>query len=176
MQIFNTDTNASISFPDIYNQDMKQSSVYTGCIFSRMNETAMNLMGSEMGADGRTSRVSGVSWWKVGSEVYAMSEAKDGHKVDPHNLVALSRSDYGPGIETAPSFPECHKDCHTWSSLNPAHETYDDNLGLISTIGEYYLNETTGELLVSRIVYHVEHDDENGENSRKVLGNWYITE
>ena len=101
-----------------------------------------------------------------------MSEAKDGHKVDPHNLVHLSSSDYGPGIETAPSFPECHKDCHTWSSLNPAHETYDDNLGLISTIGEYYLNETTGELLVSRIIYHVEQN-ENGENSRKVLGNYH---
>ena len=58
-----------------------------------------------------------------------MSEYKDGHKVNPHNLKWISGSNYGPGLETAPSFPECVENCNIRTSLNPAHETYDDNLG-----------------------------------------------
>ena len=69
-----------------------------------------------------------ISWWQVGSDVFAMSEYKDGHKVDPHNLQWISGSNYGPGLETAPSFPEC-QNCNIRTSLNPAHETYDTNLG-----------------------------------------------
>ena len=43
----------------------------------------------------------------------------------------FSGSDYGPGLETAPSFPECNEHCIIRSSLNPAHETYDDDLGKV---------------------------------------------
>ena len=43
----------------------------------------------------------------------------------------ISGSDYGPGLETAPSFPECDEHCSIRSSLNPAHETYDDDLGKV---------------------------------------------
>ena len=37
----------------------------------------------------RISRVSAVSWWELGNEVYAMTEYKDGQQVDPHNIIAI---------------------------------------------------------------------------------------
>ena len=43
----------------------------------------------EMYNPDRISRVSGVSWWELGNEVYAMTEYKDGQKVDPHNIIAI---------------------------------------------------------------------------------------
>ena len=109
---------------------MTKSSVYFGSILSRMNDSQIDNPAHD-NPDGLVGRVSGVSWWQVGSDVYAMSEYKDGHKVDPHNLKWISGSDYGPGLDTAPSFPECNEDCSIRSSLNPAHETYDDDLGKV---------------------------------------------
>ena len=108
---------------------MTKSSVYFGSILSRMNDSQIDNPAHDN--PGLVDRVSGVSWWQVGSDVYAMSEYKDGHKVDPHNLKWISGSDYGPGLETAPSFPECNENCQIRSSLNPAHETYDDDLGKV---------------------------------------------
>ena len=107
---------------------MTKSSVYFGSILSRMNDSQIDKHHND-NPNSQVGRVSGVSWWQVGSDVYAMSEYKDGHKVDPHNLKWISYSNFGPGLETAPSFPECNEHCIIRSSLNPAHETYDDDLG-----------------------------------------------
>ena len=43
----------------------------------------------EMYNPDRLPRVSGVSWWELGNEVYAMTEYKDGQQVDPHNIIAI---------------------------------------------------------------------------------------
>ena len=58
---------------------------------TRWNKTATDAMIGEMYNPDRLSRVSGVSWWELGNEVYAMTEYKDGQKVDPHNIIALGR-------------------------------------------------------------------------------------
>ena len=57
--------------------------------FTRWNKTATEAMIDEMYNPDRISRVSGVSWWELGNEVYAMTEYKDGQKVDPHNIIAI---------------------------------------------------------------------------------------
>ena len=67
---------------------MTKSSVYFGSILSRMNDSQIDNPAHDN--PGLVDRVSGVSWWQVGSDVYAMSEYKDGHKVDPHNLKWIS--------------------------------------------------------------------------------------
>ena len=46
-------------------------------------------MSEEMYNPERISRVSAVSWWELGNEVYAMTEYKDGQQVDPHNIIAI---------------------------------------------------------------------------------------
>ena len=75
------DSNIARIFRDIYNEDMHESSIYWETILGRQNDTAIDLMVEEMYAPGRPSRVSAVSWWHVGTDVYAMAEWKDGNKV-----------------------------------------------------------------------------------------------
>ena len=67
-------------------------------------------------------------------------------RVTQDNLI--SGSDYGPGLETAPSFPECTEHCSIRSSLNPAHETYDDDLGKVIDT-KYYKHYEKGPKKVS---------------------------
>ena len=51
--------------------------------------------------------------------------------------------------------------------LNPAHEAYDETLGLISTTGLYQYTKD-GKVKNRRIFYHVKKD-ENGKNERKTI-------
>ena len=95
-----------------------------------------------------------------------MTEWKDGDKVDPHNLIAIGNGDFGRGLDTAPSFPD---GCRIDQSQNPAHETYDKDLGLVSTIGMYCTNKSSEEALISRVVYAVKPNSE-GQNERRIIG------
>ena len=95
-----------------------------------------------------------------------MTEWKDGDKVDPHNLIAIGNGDFGKGLDTAPSFPD---GCRIDQSQNPAHETYDKDLGLVSTIGMYCTNKSSEEALISRVVYTVKPNAE-GQNERRIIG------
>ena len=96
-----------------------------------------------------------------------MTEWKDGDKVDPHNLIAIGNGDFGKGLDTAPSFPD---DCSRIDqSQNPAHETYDKDLGLVSTIGMYCTNKSSEEAFISRVVYAVKPNSE-GQNERRIIG------
>ena len=163
------DTNIARIFKDIYDQDMHESSVYFGTILGRQNDTAKDLMNEEMHAGNRAPRVSAVSWWTVGSKVFAMSEYKDGAQVDPHNLIFLGGSNFGKGLETAPSFPECNENCHISTSLNPAHETYDKDLGLISTTGMYWDDHESEHAKISRVVYNI-LPNADGQMERHIFG------
>ena len=92
-------------------------------------------------------------------------------------------SDFGPGLEKLPDFPddECAIygrisdidstdgfDCIITYSNNPAHETYDEHLGLISTTGMYRYDLITGEAKVRRVVYNIKPNDD-GNLERHIL-------
>ena len=51
------DININDIFRDKYQQDMKKSSVFTGTIFSRMNDTAIDINNNDMHKPGKMSRV-----------------------------------------------------------------------------------------------------------------------
>ena len=95
----------------------------------------------------------------------------------------LGWSDFGPGLEKLPDFPddECaiygrisdidsngELDCIITYSNNPAHETYDEHLGLISTTGMYRYDLITGEAKVRRVVYNIKPNDD-GNLERHIL-------
>ena len=82
----------------------------------------------------------------------------------------VANSNFGPGLETAPSFPNVCDDCWvTWTG-NPAHETYDKDLGLISTTGMYFGDERNSSFVISsRVVYNIAND-ENGGYVRHIFG------
>ena len=84
-------------------------------------------------------------------------------------------SDFGQGLEKFPGFPDdkCaiygrisdidstdELDCIITYSNNPAHETYDEHLGLISTTGMYRYDLITGEAKVGRVVYNIKPNDD----------------
>ena len=73
-------------------------------------------------------------------------------------------------METAPSFPKVCDECRvTWTG-NPAHETYDKDLGLISTTGMYFWDERNSSFVIpSRVVYNIAND-ENGGYVRHIFG------
>ena len=83
--------------------------------------------------------VSHVSWWQVGKNVIANGEYQNGDLVDPHNceIVGDGRLDLGEKLIPldeeffADGFHEAGYD------FNPAHQAYDPDLGLISTIGKF---------------------------------------
>ena len=92
-------------------------------------------------------------------------------------------SDFGPGLEKFPGFPDdkCaiygrisdidstdELDCIITYSNNPAHETYDEHLGLISTTGMYRYDLITGEAKVGRVVYNIKPNDD-GNLERHIL-------
>ena len=43
--------------------------------------------------------------------------------------MCVANSNFGPGLETAPSFPKLCDECSVSHSGNPAHETYDMEMG-----------------------------------------------
>ena len=92
-------------------------------------------------------------------------------------------SDFGPGLEKLPDFPDDKCDiygrnsdidskdetnCIITYSNNPAHETYDQHLGLISTTGMYRYDKISGEGKVSRVVYNIKPNDD-GKLERHIL-------
>ena len=81
----------------------------------------------------------------------------------------VANSNFGPGLETAPSFPKLCNECSVSHSGNPAHETYDMELGLISTTGMYFRDERNSILYPSRVVYNIfQISDDN--NRRNIFG------
>ena len=81
----------------------------------------------------------------------------------------VANSNFGPGLETAPSFPKLCDECSVSHSGNPAHETYDKDLGLISTTGMYFRDERNSIVYPSRVVYNIAKG-ENGDYARNIFG------
>jgi hypothetical protein len=99
----------------------------------------------------KNDEVHHVTWWQLGSHVVAMGEYPKGQEVDVHNVEVIGPGSFNMGESiTSEEFPpnaRVHYDSH------PAHQAYDPDIGVISTTGLSYYNETTKELFIRRVVY-----------------------
>ena len=156
------DANKNDYFLKVHDQDMTKSSVFYGTVYANYSEEAIQEFRNWKSENKNTTQlkrddVPHVSWWVIGNDVLANGETQDGTKVDPHNLVNFK--DYSLGG----AWPE-----HDRLEFNPAHEVYDDNLGLINTVGLYKFNDDRTEQETKRIVYAIKQL-EDGSNQRDYI-------
>ena len=156
------DTNRNDYFLNVHDQDMTKSSVFYGTVFANSSADARDDFNKWRSDNANTTSLKNndvphVSWWLIGNDVIANGEGQDGTKVDPHNIVNFK--DYSLGG----SWPE-----HDRLEFNPAHEVYDENLGLINTVGLYKFNEDRTEQETKRIVYTIKQMAD-GSNKREYI-------
>ena len=156
------DTNRNDYFLNVHNQDMTNSSVFFGTVYANFSIDAIQDYNqwkseNEDATKLRNDHVYHVSWWLIGQDVLSNAEGTIGMQVDPHNVVDFM--DYDMGGE----WPE-----HDRLEFNPAHEAYDTNLGLISTIGLIKYNADKTEAETKRIVYTI-NQKEDGSNQRNYI-------
>ena len=84
--------------------------------------------------------VGSVSWWQVGKDVLANPEGNNGNPVDPHNCQLVGSGRNYPIGDRPRSQEDNYYDNfgNVGYDFNPAHQTYDSNLGLISTTGIFF--------------------------------------
>ena len=139
------DSKSSVFFPTIYaNYSSEAVQDYYGWLSD--NENATNLKNND---------VPHVSWWVIGQDVLSNAEGTFATKVDPHNVLAFKDYDMGGDWPTNDRL-----------EFNPAHEVYDENLGLISTVGLHKYNEDGTEQETKRIVYTIKQMAD-GSNKRE---------
>jgi len=139
-----------------YEENMNQSSVWWGMVYAKQNLTAMEAERDDMYKPGRPTSIPAVSWWQVGDDVLAMSEWPSGHKVDVHNMVAISNYEYKDD-DWLGGFSDKH---------SPAHEAYDSNGKIWSSAAVHKYEGDIGKN--KRVVYTLDPKTQK----REVVGEW----
>ena len=156
------DTNRNDYFLNVHDQDMTKSSVFYGTVYANSSGDARDDFSKWRSDNKNTTKLKNnevphVSWWLIGNDVVANGEDQGGAKIDPHNIINFK--DYTLGG----SWPENDR-----LEFNPAHEVYDEKLGLINTVGSYKFNDDKTEQITKRIVYTIKQM-EDGSNQRDYI-------
>ena len=154
------DTNKNNYFLMEHEQDMAKSSVFFPTIYANYSSEAVQdyygwLSDNENATNLKNNDVPHVSWWVIGQDVLSNAEGTFATKVDPHNVLAFKDYDMGGDWPTNDRL-----------EFNPAHEVYDENLGLLSTVGLHTYNEDGTEQETKRIVYTIKQMAD-GSNKRE---------
>ena len=156
------DTNKNDYFLNVHDQDMTKSSVFYGTVYANYSGEAIGKFDNwrsenDNKTNVRNNDVPHVSWWLIGNDVVANGEGTGCTKVDPHNIIDFKSYDLGD------SWPN-----HDRLEFNPAHEVYDESLGLINTVGLYIYSENKTEQETKRIIYTIKQIAD-GSNKREII-------
>lgn len=117
---------------------MRDSSVFWRTTFSEFNQEQVDKHMPDFQKP-KLGDIPHVSWWTIGTDVFAMSEYPGPLQVDPHNGRHMDTT-YNLG-----SLPDGD------AVFNPAHQAFDESMGLISSTG--IINIKDKQMTTKRVVY-----------------------